>query len=293
MRSKPGKRSSPPPGLKNISYESPRPGTRRFQGMSVYVFDKNLGDRELRRLRMIEVARDPSSIQLLRRTGIQTGWKCLEIGPGAGSMLGWIGKKVGKSGLVIGVDKKPVYLRKFSTPPYDIRDGDFLQVEIDRPLDLVYGRYFLIHNRNTMEYIKKLHGLLRSGGYAVLEEPDFTSAKLLDNHSNTSQHRVNSAICKMFVDYGLDPAYGLRLPQNLRTAGFQIVEIHSTIHLCEGESPIANLMAESALVLNQEYQKTGQATAEDIQQYVANAHDREYWSVYYSSISVIARAGTP
>lgn len=257
--------------------------------MDTYLFEKNMKDRELGRLRMIEAARDPSTIQLLHRTGIQAGWKCLEVGPGAGSMLKWIGEKVGTSGMVLGVEKKPIYLREFSSPPYDIREGDFLEVGIDGPLDLVYGRYFLIHNKNATEYLRKILGLLKPDGYAVLEEPDFISAQLLNDGSDTSHHRVNSAICKMFLDYGLDPGYGLRLPQNLRLAGFQIVETHSTIHLCEGKSSIANLMAESALVLSQDYQKAGEATADDIQQYVANAHNPEYWSVYYSTTSVIAK----
>jgi SAM-dependent methyltransferase len=257
--------------------------------MGTYVFDKNMKDRELGRLRMIEAARDPSTIQLLERTGIQSGWRCLELGPGGGSMLRWVGERVGTSGKVFGVEKKPIYLGGFSSPPYDIREGDFLEVGIDGPLDLVYGRYFLIHNRNNIDYLRKIHGLLKPDGYAVLEEPDFTSAKLLNDGSDPSHHRVNSAICKMFLDYGLDPGYGLRLPQNLRMAGFQIFETNSTIHLCEGKSPIANLMAESALALSQEYQKTGEATADDIHQYVANAHNPDFWSVYYSTTSIIAQ----
>ena len=257
--------------------------------MSQYIFEPNREDKELHRLQMIEAARDPSTIQLLLRSGIQPGWKCLEIGPGAGSMLKWTGEKVGKSGLVMGVDKNPAYLRGFSSPPYEIRKGDFLEVAIDGPFDLIYGRYFLIHNRNNIEYLRKIHGLLNPDGYAVLEEPDFTSAKFLNNNSDTSQYRVNSAICNMFQDYGLDPGYGLHLPQNLHTAGFQIVETHSTMHLCEGKSLIANLMGESALVLGQEYQKTGEATADDIQQYIANAQNPDFWSVYYSTTSVIAR----
>jgi SAM-dependent methyltransferase len=257
--------------------------------MSQYIFESNREDKELHRLRMIEAARDSSTIQLLERTGINHGWRCLELGPGGGSMLKWIGEKVGTAGLVVGVEKKPVYLQAFSSPLYDIREGDFLRIGLDGAFDLVYGRYFLIHNRNNLEYLRKIHGLLNTNGYAVFEEPDFTSAKLLNDHSNTSHHRVNSAICKMFVDYGLDPGYGLHLPQNLHYAGFQIVEAHTTIHLCEGNSPIANLMAESALVLSEEYQKTGKANADDILRYVANAHNREYWSVYYSTTSIIAR----
>ena len=257
--------------------------------MSQYIFEPNVEDKEYHRLRMIETARDPYTIQLLERLGIQQGWKCLEIGPGAGSILRWLCEKVGKSGLVIGVDKKPVYLQQCSLPPYDIRKGDFLEVDLNGPLDLVYGRYCLIHNKDITAFLHKIHRMLQPNGYAVLEEPDFTSAKLLDTNSDPSHTRVNAAICKMFLDYGLDPGYGLRLPQNLLGAGFQIVEIHSTLHLCEGKSPIANLMAESAMVLSQEYQKTGEASAEDIHEYVANAHDPEFWSVYYSTISIIVQ----
>ena len=257
--------------------------------MSRYIFEPNVEDKEYHRLRMIEAARDSFTIPLLERIGIQQGWKCLEIGPGAGSILRWLGKKVGKSGLVIGVDKKPVHLQQCSSPPYDIRKGDFLEVGFNVPLDLVYSRYCLIHNKDNTAFLHKIHEMLQPNGYVVLEEPDFTSAKLLNTGSDTPHGRVNAAICKMFLDYGLDPGYGLRLPQHLHNVGFQILETHPTIHLCEGKSPIANLMAESACVLSQEYQKTGEASAEDIHEYVANAHTPDFWTVYYSTISIIAQ----
>lgn len=260
--------------------------------MGQYIFERHKEDRELNRLRMIEAARDPSTIELLERTGIQTGWNCLELGPGAGSILKWIGKKVGPSGLVIGVDKKPHYLGEYSSPPFDIREGDFLEVELVGPFDLIYARYFLIHNKRNMDSLLKIHGLLKPDGYAVLEEPDFTSAKYLNDSSETSHQRVNSAICKMFVDFGLDPAYGIRLPQRLRAAGFAILDAHSTIHLCAGNSPIAKLMGKSALALSQEYLKTGEATEKDIQKYEQNTHNPGYWSVYYSTTSLIAKQGT-
>ena len=258
--------------------------------MSQYVFDTNTEERELVRLRMLEAANDQSTIHLLQRTGIQDGWTCLEVGPGAGSILEWMGETVGQAGLVIGVDKKTAYLREFSFPPYDIREGTFLEVPIEASFDLVHGRYVLTHNKNDQDILRKIYCLLKPGGYAVLEEPDFSSAKFLNDPSDISHQKVNSAICKVFVDYGLDAAYGIRLPQKVRASGLTIVETHSSIHLCEGGSPIANLMAESAHVLSHEYLATGEATEEDIQHYVRNAHDPEYWSVYYSTVSVIAQA---
>ena len=260
--------------------------------MSDYIFQTNTNDRELGRLRMIEEALDPSTFRLLQRTGIQRGWSCLELGPGAGSVLKWLGETVHQDGLVMGLDKKTDYLVEFTSPPYDIRESDFLEAHVDNVFDLIHARYVLIHNKNDQDMIRKVSSLLKPGGYAVLEEPDFTSAKFLNDASDISHQKVNSANNKMFVDLGLDPGYGIRLPQKLHRAGFHIVEVQSTLHLCEGNSPFAKLMAESAQTLIDNFRATGEATIEDIQQYVRNAQNSDYWSVYYSTISVIAQAPT-
>jgi len=204
-------------------------------------------------------------------------------------MLQWLGTQVGTNGKVIGIDKNTTYLQSFSTPPYDIRKGNFLDVSINHPLDLVHARYVLIHNHGDMDILRKIHHLLKPGRMAVFEEPDFTSAKLPDDRPDDPHSRVNSAICHMFVDLGLDPGYALRLPQKLQVCGFEIIEIRSTMHLCEGNAPIANVMAESALALRQRYCETGQCSKQDIHHYVQNAHTPGFWAVYHSTVSVIAK----
>jgi SAM-dependent methyltransferase len=225
--------------------------------MSTYIFESHAEDREYHRLRMIESANDPTTIALLQRTGIQPGWTCLELGPGAGSILQWLGAQVGANGMVIGIDKNTTYLRGFSTLPYDIREGTFLDVSINHSLDLVHARYVLIHNHHDMDILHKILRLSKPGSMAVFEEPDFTSAKLLDAHPDDPHSRVNSAMCYMFVDLKLDLGYALRLPQKLQTCGYEIIETRSTRYLCEGNSPIANVMAESALALRKRYCETG------------------------------------
>ena len=257
--------------------------------MSTYIFENHAEDREYRRLRMIESANDPATIALLERTGIQPGWTCLELGPGAGSMLRWLGAQVGANGKVIGIDKKTTYLQGFSTPPYDIREGNFLDVSIKHPLDLVHARYVLIHNHQDIDILDKIHRLSKPGSLAVFEEPDFTSAKLLDEGPDDPHGRVNSAMCHMFVDLGFDPGYALRLPQKLQACGYEILETRATMHLSEGNSPIANVMAESALALRQRYCETGQCSDQDVHDYVRNAHTPGFWAVYHSTVSVIAK----
>ena len=48
-------------------------------------------------------------------------------------------------------------------------------------------------------------------------------------------------------------------------------------------------MAESVEVLREEYTKTGLATDEDIDHYVVRSRDSRVWSVFYATVSVMAR----
>ena len=263
--------------------------TLSFASMSHYIFDTNIPDREYHRLRLLEDAHDPRTIRLLNTIGIQPGWACLELGPGAGSILQWMGERVGNQGLVMGVDKNSSYLDRFSHPPYLIQSGNFLDVPIETSFDLVHCRFVLIHNPEQEKILEKILQLLKPGGLALLEEPDFSSPQLMDTDVDDPQARVNSAICQMFVDLGLDPAYGLHLPPSLQSQGFHILDIQSALHLCPGNSPLANVMAESASALTQHYCQTGKCTESDIQHYITNAHTSDRWSIYHSTISIIAQ----
>ena len=69
-----------------------------------YVFQRVEDQRELERLRMIELVFDPASRGRLVGTGLQAGWRCLEVGPGAGSIMTWMGEVVGSTGQVVAVD---------------------------------------------------------------------------------------------------------------------------------------------------------------------------------------------
>ncbi|MDR4494840.1 MAG: class I SAM-dependent methyltransferase [Nitrospirales bacterium] len=257
--------------------------------MNTYIFDNKSEDREHRRLQLVEAANDPHTIPLLEETGLRPGWHCLELGAGAGSILQWLGARVGATGLAMGVDKKTTYLQGYDFPPFRIVKGSFLEVSLKHSFDLIHGRYVLIHNQEDLAILKKIFSLLKPGGWAVLEEPDFTSTLLPDYGHDSPQARVNQAICQMFVNVGLDPGYALRLPQKLETVGFHITHAQSLMHLCPGNSPMANVMGESALVLEQEYWHTGLCSPQDIQRYVSLTRDSTHWALYHSTTSVIAR----
>lgn len=257
--------------------------------MSEYIFDTHKADRELHRLKLIEAAFDSDSISFLNKTPLKKDWHCLEIGPGAGSIFAWMGKKVGAGGRVVGVDKNTKYLAHFEEAPFEVIQGNFAEMSFEGPFDLLHCRYVLIHNPEEKQLIPKIKKVLKPGATLVLEEPDFTCAMVLNNSDDLPQQRVNRAICRMFVDVGLNPAYGLSLPLKLEQNGFEIVEVKSNMHLCPGGSPVAQVMGESAKALREKYVATGETNDADIQQYITHAENAQYWSVFYSTISVIAK----
>lgn len=257
--------------------------------MTTYIFENKSEEREYRRLQLVEAANDTTTIGLLEKTGIQAGWHCLELGAGAGSILRWLGNRVGPTGLVVGIDKTLTYLRNLDSPWVQLTQGSFLEVPINQVFDCIHARYVLIHNQQDVDILKKVLSVLKPGGWAVFEEPDFTSAALTEEDKTSSSARVNQAICRMFVQIGLDPAYALRLPRKLQEIGWHLIRTQTLLHLCPGNSPMAKVMGESALVLEREYVNTGLCSPEDIQEYVRLSQDPGHWAIYHSTTSVIVR----
>ena len=59
---------------------------------------------ELARLRLIEQEIDSITIRHLTTVGVGEGWRCLEVGAGAGSIARWLAERVGPTGAVVAVD---------------------------------------------------------------------------------------------------------------------------------------------------------------------------------------------
>ena len=253
-----------------------------------YTFCANDDSQELLRLRLIEQALDPTTIEHLKLTGIERGWRCLELGGGAGSIARWMGNVVAAHGEVVCIDLDAAHLRDLPMPPFRIVEGDFLEMPIDGSFDLAHCRYVLIHNRQSQAILEKLSALIKPSGLLVLEEPDFTSSMRLNEVVNAPFERVNKAICRMFEQMQLDPAFGLHLPARAASAGLQVLNVDARIHLNKGGDALARMMAESARALRQKYLATGQIDSDDVESYIRTAYCDPRWRVYYSTISVTA-----
>src|SRR4030042_2136600 len=102
---------------------------------------------ELSRLHLVEKFQDANTIRCLENLGVTRGWKCLEVGAGAGSIAKWLAGKVGKTGKVVATDINLRFLSKIKLPNLEIRRHNIL----NDPLEADF--YDLVHCRATLSHL--------------------------------------------------------------------------------------------------------------------------------------------
>ncbi|GMV49096.1 methyltransferase domain-containing protein [Nitrospirales bacterium NOB] len=254
-----------------------------------YVFQTVEERRELERLHLIERMFDPGTQRRMLATGLTTGWHCLEVGAGAGSIVRWLQQRVGPSGRVVAVDTNPRFLRGGVDSAVEIVSGDICEVDLQpAAFDLVHARYVLIHVADYQKAFERMLRCVKPGGWVMVEEPDFQAARAVtgSDEARGSFARVSAAIEQMFLTLGMDHALGAKLPVLFQRHDLSQLTVEHEGHLSSGGQPVAQVMKLSAEQLRDKYLATGRVTGEDIDRYCRCADDPEVWSIYYATVAV-------
>ncbi|MGH2597836.1 MAG: class I SAM-dependent methyltransferase, partial [Dehalococcoidia bacterium] len=151
------------------------------------------------RLGAIEEWLDPATIRQLDALGVGSGWRCLEVGAGGGSIASWLCTRVGPSGHVVAVDIDTRFLADIDAPNLEVREQDIVDLELpERSVDLVHMRLVLLHltEQRRAEALRRLVAALKPGGWLLAEEMDFVSAAAdptYDAAATTLFHRLATA----------------------------------------------------------------------------------------------------
>jgi ubiquinone/menaquinone biosynthesis C-methylase UbiE len=257
-----------------------------------YIFTDSQFNSELERLRMLEAVSDRASHRRILSTGLTAGWRCLEVGAGAGSMMNWMSDQVGVSGKVVAVDVDTRFVENTSLSNVEVINADIRHIALaNNSFDLIHARNILIHIADFPVALSRMLDLLKPNGWIALEEPDFSAARPIYGSEAESQAvtKVNKAICQMFSNKGLDSAFGIKLPSILQQLSLQSLQVENDVPLSEGGSNIATMMKMSARQLAEKYIATGEATGEDIEKYCQFAENKTSWGVYLAKVGVIAQ----
>src|SRR5579859_2166101 len=129
---------------------------------------------ERERLHYLQQALDPRTFQRFDRLEVKPGWRCLEVGTGAGSVAQWLAKKVGPQGDVVATDIEARFLSQEHEPNIEFRRHDILVDDLEQGyFDLVHTRAVLMHLSDPLQAVNKMAAAVRPGGWLFLEEFDW------------------------------------------------------------------------------------------------------------------------
>lgn len=139
---------------------SPRP--------SGYAFD-NSAPQAPAQLATLEAYLDPFTVACLAEVGVPAGARCLELGPGGGSIARWLAGQAGPTGQVVAVDQDTSKLApapNLAIVEHNLADG----LPVAGPFDLIHARLVLLHLPFRRRLLRELTGQLAPGGWLVLGE---------------------------------------------------------------------------------------------------------------------------
>lgn len=200
--------------------------------MADYVLPHSIAQED-ERLALMSRMLDPQLFFRLERLGVGPGWRCLEVGAGAGSVSQWLAERVGPSGHVVASDIDTRFLDRLAAPNLEVRRLDVTTDPLGEGYDLVCARALLHHVPQRIDALGRLAAAVRPGGRILIEEPDFHPVLASDS---AAMRDFWSGFLAWAADKGIDYFVGRRIAGLLAGLGFDEVAAHGETILYNGGS---------------------------------------------------------
>jgi SAM-dependent methyltransferase len=208
----------------------------------------NAWEHARRRLQLVERCYDPGTMRRLAAIGIAPGWRCLEVGAGAGSVTRWLCDTVGPAGRVCAVDIDTRFVEEIRADNLDVLTLDVTTAGAGQALgfgtfDFIHTRALLMHLPQREQVLDLLVALLKPGGWLLLEEGDLFPVAGLGAGGYA---QAWAGIEQAFGQAGVDCRWARRLPEHLVARGIEQVQADCDVPLVEGGTPEAELFVLTA-----------------------------------------------
>ncbi len=248
----------------------------------------NAWERARRRLTLLEQQLDPMSQRRLTALGLKTGWRCLEVGGGGGSVARSLCRHVGATGQVTVTDIDTRFLKEIDEPNVDVRRHDITVEELPAAqFDLVHARWLLHHLPRPDQAIARMVSALRPGGWLLLEEVDFFPV-----HTSTSRLYVDFMVAltgTVVAASGRDCFWARALPALVAEQGLVEVGGEGDLPLLQGGSPLAEFFQLSGEQMRDKVMASGALSPEQWKAAMALLDDRKFWAFAGAGIAVWGR----
>lgn len=204
---------------------------------------------ERARLEGLQAVLDPGTLRALDATGVAPGWRCLEVGAGAGSVAAWLCDRVGPEGRVVATDLQTEFLEALGLGALEVRRHDVVTDPLEEgAFDLIHTRLVLSHLRGRDAALGRLARALAPGGWLVVEDFAWSRPALVSARPDRRVRRaallfpgVMRLLLAILGRAGYDPRYGARLPAELTRLGLVDVAAEGRAVVIRGGSPEAAL----------------------------------------------------
>jgi SAM-dependent methyltransferase len=213
---------------------------------------------------------DRGTIHNLEARGVASGWHCLEVGAGGGSIATWLSERVGPTGRVVVTDINTRFLENLKQPNVEILQHNIVTDPLpEAAFDLVHARLVLMHLPDRDSVLTRLVAALKPGGWLVDEEFDVLSLRA-DPDLSPREELLNTitAIDRVLVHRGVGLRFGRLLFAKLRAMGLYEVDAEARLFMFAGRSVGATLARTAFDQLRDAMIADGHVTAEEF------AHDR-------------------
>ena len=260
-------------------------------GRSGYVLD-NAAAGELDRLRALEAAYDPTSMEHLARLGVGAGARVLFAGAGAGGLVSWAAEQVGPAGQVVAVDLDPRLLEPLASATVEVHTADVTAGALPGGgYDAVHARLLLGHLRDPAAVLATLARALRPGGALLVEEYDWASYG--PAFPSEASEKTIAAFTRVLAEGGFDPGLGRRLPTLLRRLGLAPVDAVGRVLTLRGAgSPTASVHRQTFATLVPRVLAAGLLTQDDLAAFAARMADPEFDALTPTMVSAWGRTTT-
>ena len=224
------------------------------------------------RLTAISELFDPATFRILGSTGVGPGWHCWEIGAGGPTVASWLAEQVGPTGSVLATDIDLSWMGD-PVPGVTAQRHDVVADPLPPgPFDLIHARLLLVHLPDRVEIGRSLVGLLRPGGWLVVEDADPALQPLacIDEHGPDQQlaNRVRAGFRSLLSGRGVDLSFGRTLPRMFR--GLGLVDVEAEAHF-PVTSPASEILERATVEqIRAGLLAAGQVTDEEVDRHLAN-----------------------
>ena len=221
---------------------------------------------------------DAGTIRHLEERGVSSGWHCLEVGGGGGSVASWLGERVGPRGRVVVTDINTRFLETLHQPNIEVRQHNVVTDALpEAAFDLVHARLVLMHLPEREAVMTRLVAALKPGGWLVDEE--FDALALHDDPELRSSEEFlqsTTALHRVLTQRGVDLRFGRLLFSRLRALGLDNVGAEARQFMLPGRSVGASLVRSNFDQLREAMIGEGHITAQEFEHDIRRLDDPDF-----------------